>query len=78
MYSIRYNSYIQQQQLIFDNRQMIKTNQYVFWSTKFYNKPRDVLPSQRTLCGFQKARKGERYSQLEMYRASLFREKLDQ
>ncbi|CAF1019788.1 unnamed protein product [Rotaria sp. Silwood1] len=69
MYSIQYNSnnssyetirrrQLKQQQLIFNNRQMIKTKQYYFWSTKFYdnkNKSKDILPVYQTSCTFQKS-----------------------
>lgn len=72
MYSIQYNSnnshyqtmncIRKQQQLIFNNQQMIKTKQYFFWSTKFYqynDKSKDILPVYQTPCTFQKTRKGE-------------------
>jgi hypothetical protein len=71
MYSIRrepnnsryeiMNCIRQQQQLIFNNRQMIKTKQHFFWSTKFYDhtdRSRDILPVYRTPCTFQETRKG--------------------
>ncbi|CAF0946646.1 unnamed protein product [Rotaria sordida] len=49
----------QQQQLISHNRKIIKTKQYYFWSTKFYenqNKSKDILPVYQTLCTFEKSR----------------------
>ena len=66
MYSIRRDSETKnclEQQSIFNNYQMIKTKQYFFSSTKFYdntNKPKDILPVYQTPCTFQKDRKGEK------------------
>jgi hypothetical protein len=53
----------QQQQFIFNNHQMMKTKQYIFWSTKFSdnsNKSKDILPVYQTPCTFQKPRKGKK------------------
>ncbi|UJR08963.1 hypothetical protein I4U23_013214 [Adineta vaga] len=47
-----------QSKSIYNNRQMMKTKQYIFWSSKFYDnyRTKDFLPVYRTPYTFQKTR----------------------
>jgi hypothetical protein len=52
-YYSQYWSMNSQQQFIFPNRQMIKSKQNYFWSTKFSNSQDISLPVYRAPCTFQ-------------------------